>query len=345
MSIPENFYIRDIRDTKDFQVETFSGYKRSDVMDALLDSMMNGKLENALNWGCELVLSMRINELFDKILEFMIKFIGIHNPNMFLIYEKRYSHLKTSKISPKDAINDQSVRNAVAEIISIACLSIKSKFEGLPKVLLSDLKDKQIIKKLKSNDKTILAKYSQKDDPVIVKIVVNELFHRLRSKNTQETLYFFNWLLTYEKKAKEHFECVPRKITGITKKNQTDFLWFIWQILKGEMPNEKMVSSLFIVAVRGYKRTKNILILFFLLKYLSGDNYNMPYDPLIKRHVVIQAVSKINFLYFDKQEFALEKKKGTVNFSEKKKKKVKEDEKTEKENMWEALDNIFLNKY
>jgi hypothetical protein len=138
---------------------------------------------------------------------------------------------------------------------------------------------------------------------------------------------------------------VPRKITGITKKNQTDFLWFIWQILKGEMPNEKMVSSLFIVAVRGYKRTKNILILFFLLKYLSGDNYNMPYDPLIKRDVVIQAVSKINFLYFNKQEFALEKKKGTVNFSEKKKKKVKEDEKTEKENMWEALDNIFLNKY
>ena len=52
-----NFYkITDTRDLSSFKHKTFSGYKKNDVINAVLKSIETKKVENACNWCCECII-------------------------------------------------------------------------------------------------------------------------------------------------------------------------------------------------------------------------------------------------------------------------------------------------
>ena len=72
MGIPDNFLIDDIREQKDFHMETFSGYKKLDVFKALFKSIETYKIEETCIWTIELLLSCQTSMLYEKFIFILV---------------------------------------------------------------------------------------------------------------------------------------------------------------------------------------------------------------------------------------------------------------------------------
>ena len=62
-SIPDKYIIHDLRNSKEFNKLTISGYKIQDVSNAYQNSLINNNLEDSIRWCVELHLEfiIRIN--------------------------------------------------------------------------------------------------------------------------------------------------------------------------------------------------------------------------------------------------------------------------------------------
>ncbi len=54
-SVADNTNINDARQPGDFKSVSFSNYKQTAVRSKLIESMINGKVEPACHWCCELI--------------------------------------------------------------------------------------------------------------------------------------------------------------------------------------------------------------------------------------------------------------------------------------------------
>ena len=346
MGIPDNFLIEDIREQKDFHMETFSGYKKLDVFKALFKSIETYKIEETCIWTIELLLSCQTSMLYEKFLLYSSKFINILNPNLPNLLCNRYTYYKNLNISNKEAINNQTIRNHLIEIALALSFSNKTKATLLPKLCNNDFKNEFFIKKLKARDQSIISKYSQKNDPVVVNIILNELWDRVRTKNIKEALYFLNWLITYDKNKK--FVCASREVEGISKKYYTDFNMYIWYIFLNESYSnskiQSLVSNLFELSLYQYTKSKSIMMIIHAIKLLcSNELLDINQPTIVNRHSTIQVISKVNLIILSKKKFTWKRKRQTIKFETPTKKvsQLEEDSISEKEKIVMSLDSMF----
>jgi len=122
--------INDIRMPPQFRGVSFSNYKKTDVKNEFVTSMLNVKVEQACNWAAELVCAGHYLELWENILYYCAKHIHLGNPKLICYLEKRYSVFKTiinegNFITPLDLRNNATIRNLFAEVVCVLCLSVK----------------------------------------------------------------------------------------------------------------------------------------------------------------------------------------------------------------------------
>ena len=75
----ELYQIDDSRNTQDFKMKTFSGFKKTDVMNAVLKSIETKKIENACYWASECIVSGYVLTLWEKLIVFSSKIVHINN--------------------------------------------------------------------------------------------------------------------------------------------------------------------------------------------------------------------------------------------------------------------------
>jgi len=102
-------YINDKRHQKEFKNITFSGYKKSAVLKALLTSINNGKFEEALNWTAELICAGYIKDLWEVLLIVLGKHIHLANPKLII-----YTHQKYEKF--REVVNNSDIINSELEL-------------------------------------------------------------------------------------------------------------------------------------------------------------------------------------------------------------------------------------
>ena len=353
MTIPNLYLINDVRAPRDFTLLSFSGFKKSDVYKAFIKTLVKPNVSLAIDYSVELLLSCQLNILIEKILIFSCKHIHIHNPNLFLIFEELFNFTVHNGINTKNAINNQHLRHVICEIVVCAANSPKTKFDSLPKITKKDFDNQYLFKKFKAKDNTILAKYSHKDDPIELRIIINELYWNIKHKNKESSMYFLSWIIAYDKRNKtkdkqKKLKIVKRTIPTLHDRHCDDLTILIWQILIGEFGYNKYVEALSNMAFMNFKRTKSIIMIYCCIQFLCSINIDTNKDPYINRSLCIQAMSKINFVYANKKQYEETEKRTNIDFKEKKKKKpnTKEDQSvSEAIERWETLDNIFLNNY
>ena len=64
----DKYKIVDERLNEDFKIKTFSGFQKNDVISALFKSIDQGKIENALYWCSEGIISGYIMKIWEKLL-------------------------------------------------------------------------------------------------------------------------------------------------------------------------------------------------------------------------------------------------------------------------------------
>ena len=240
-SISDVVRINDSRIIKDFKDQVFGGYKLSAASTAFDKALLEDKVEPALHWGLQLLLSGTVQPLWNKLITIACKVINIYNPSLpEFLYNKNHAWLKITE-NPrytKDNIlalrNHPTVRLLLAEIITVIAISKKRKLNALPRIKKEEFIIDNFKSKLAAKDNSLVDGVFQDGDPAEIRIAANEMAFQLYHGNLTNTLYWLNWILEWEKintKKYGKYECASRITPDVDSKFYKDVVWLIWAVI------------------------------------------------------------------------------------------------------------------
>lgn len=305
MDIPESYIITDIRNTKDFKGITISGYKRSDVIKAYENSMINNKLEDAIRWCVELHSTGLNDVIWNSLLSIYLKYIHINNPKYFFYFLKRKKDYNavSNKFHKKYEIfirNNQEIRNLYAELTAISTLSKKNNLflpKSLPIINLKTNTQDQLRIRIISKNLDSIFDYIFNSTSAEEKLALNEIYTNLKSVHGtfQNCLFWYLWL---EKKEN----------TNNIKKNKhtNEELWtfILWKIIlhfekKLQKNDDVFIKKMHNQYINNFKLSqmskKKYLI--FISLYILKNNIQWNINIFCKEYLIIQTNANINIMY------------------------------------------------
>ena len=311
----DKYKIIDERLNDDFKKKTFSGFQKKDVHNALFKSIDQGKIENALYWCTECILSGYTMKIWEKLLNYSFKFVHINNPRLpIFLYKKNnilFNQINRLDIKNSDYLlirNSQMVRNIFTDIIvTIITSEKKQKYDKLIKLKPEDFNIKN---KLQANTNILPSHILRFDDPEEFKIIMNEIYYHLKDQlcGYDKCIYWIIWLLEWEKKHKKNKEnwTIPSRNVDVKKeKDKCDFIWIIWEIIFEELKNrkEKMLNTvirvLYVLFKNEYssgKRGERIFIVYNAVGHLT-NKIDYKKDIRLNECLYIQTQCNINKIY------------------------------------------------
>jgi hypothetical protein len=324
------YKINDNRLMDDFKIKTFSGYKKSDVINTLFKSIEQKKVENACNWTIECIISGYTMQLWEKLLIFSCKVVHINNPRLpiYLLNKNIIlnNQLKRLNVNDKNIVlilrDSQMIRNLFFDVISTLTMSNKTKkYDKLPKINEKEDFDFSNIKTRMKATMNIIPNYILKfDDPDELKIIINEIYFNLKNKLSgyDRSCYWILWLLHWEKlhkKNKNNWNVGMRDVQ-VRNKYKNDVIWVIWDTINEEVKfrlenknNEynnnikKYIDSLFGLYIYNYSSGKRNVRLPYIFNAIGYLTHNIDFKIPLRCDmcIFIQTQSKVNKMFKDKK--------------------------------------------
>ena len=360
----DKYRINDTRDLSSFKTETFSGFKKTDVINAVIKSIEAKKIEQACFWTTESIVSGYSLILWEKLINYACKVININNPNLpfFLMKKNKILYNQINRLNKKDNMlvlrNSQMIRNLFFDVVTTLCSSLKTKrYDKYLKINEKEDFNFDNIKKRLCAEMNILPEHIIKfNDPNELKIIINEIYTLLKNKQFgyERSCFWIMWLMKWEsihKKKKEEWVIIERDIKQVPKKLRGNIVWVLWEIIFEEVKlikNDnilKQIESLFDIYTRNYaigKRTSRLPVIFNAVGLLTNEiNFNIPIRS--NYNVFIQTQCNVNKMFSEiKKNEKLETK--PIPQTLKKKEEPKIEIVKDKIGMFNELDNIFMNK-
>ena len=317
----EQYIIIDNRTSEHFKIETFSGFKKKDIMNALFTSIETNKLENACYWVTECIISGYIFDLFEKIIYFSSKIIHINNPTLPSFLLKKYMYLLsiTKHIQSKDEYihlrNAQTIRHLFFDIVTTLCTSSKTKrYDKYPKIKPEiDFNFSQIQNKLIATMNCCPSHILRFSDPEELRIIINEIFYNLKNNHGsyERLCYWISWIFEWEKIQKKKngsWEIEERNVSDIKDKYKKDIVWLLWEVILDETNSredsiKQEINSLFKLFKHDYspgKKNNRKPILYHVLGYLTHPiDFSIPIRKDIS--LFIHSQCNVNLMFQSKK--------------------------------------------
>ena len=126
--------INDSREFIEFTGYTFSKFKKTAVVNKLIECLQLNKIEDSINWSVELICAGHFIELWDTINEFVTKYIHLGNPRLPIYIMMRFTQFKSIVYENSDTElelrNVSKIRKLFAEIVYVLCFSKKKTSVG-----------------------------------------------------------------------------------------------------------------------------------------------------------------------------------------------------------------------
>jgi hypothetical protein len=241
--VPNKSHLNDTRSLAEFKTLTLGGFQKGKVFSAMEKAITSAKIEHACYWAYQLLASGQATALWDRLFLYIYKNINIANSNLpgwILGKDIAWIRLISIKEYTKDGIlhlrNNQLARNLITEMVTMICLSRKRKLDSLTlKIKETDFIIANFHAKCQVRDNIMIAGLLGPNDPSEIRIACNEFCYNLVNKQIQETLYWLNWILYWEKinvKKYKLFIVQQRNIEGIQTADQRDVIWLVWSIIQ-----------------------------------------------------------------------------------------------------------------
>lgn len=246
----EHFIIKDTRSLKDFGTNTFSGYKKTDVIQELKKKIMNCDKQNAFLWAFELLGCGEIQKIYDTLFFIIFKKIGIENPRLPHRFYRRYKFMialrehyvsqysqnqknKSTKWVDLELRNQTSLRNHICELITICCESKKEPAPSCIKIKRNEFSGAFIKTKAKADTNDYIYGLRRRNDSNEVILAMNEIGYALKEKNETHAFFWISWILEWDfllLKNGSKLLCGDRYHI-YARDEANDVVWFIWEVL------------------------------------------------------------------------------------------------------------------
>ncbi len=358
----EKYKILDTRPLDSFSKQTFSGFKKSEVINAVLKSIEKKKIENACYWTSECIISGYSLILFEKLINFASKMVHINNPKLpsYLLKKNNIlmNQINRIGIQSKDKYlllrNSQMIRNLFFDIISTLTTSSKTKrYDNYPKLNDEDFDFSNIQKRLCAPMNLLPDNIIKFNEPDELRVIINEIFAMLKNKQFgyDKSCYWIMWLLRWEslhKKKKMAWNIEARDIKDIPKKYQSNIVWILWEIIYEEVKIRKdknisqQIDSLYELFKCNFtigKRLSRIPLILNAIGYLTHSiNFNLPLRMNYKIYIQVQC--NVNKMFSEKK---VHEKKNEILIHKKppKKENIQIEIVQDKLNIFNEVDNII----
>jgi len=313
-----NHLFDDIRSPAHFKGISFSGYKKSDVIQQLMEAMKKGKVEDSCHWCAELIAAGHYDDLWETIFLYFSKNIHLGNPKVILYLHMRYEYYKNILHSGKFLTelhlrNNDLIRKLFAEIISILTISNKThSYEPVKVNRDDDFLFENMSTKLKANDTSYAYPILKKEDAKELHIAANEFaYHISVSKNTMSACYWIEWVLEYDivcRKKKVPCTVVNRPfVEEVHPKYIHDPIWLIWDALLyygTELQSpivDKVMNALVSIFSIHYATPvckKRRFILYFAVDMVTKP-VNISIEVISDKAIVTNVMDRIDIIYQD----------------------------------------------
>ena len=320
----EQYQIIDSRIPVDMKTKTFSGFKKTDVIQAVFKSIEMKKIEQACHWATECIVSGHTLVLWDKLVVFSSKVVHINNPRLpqYMLMKNNILMNQVRRLDnkSKDSIlllrNSQMIRNLFFDVISTLSTSSKTKrYDKYPKIdEKEDFKYENIQKRLLSKMNILPSYIIHFNDPDELRIIINEIFTLCKNKQFgyERCCYWIIWLTKWEalhKKKNTSWNISGRNVDGINPKHCANFIWIIWEVIFEELKTrrnntiKKQIESLYSLFKTNYspgKRNTRLPLVFNAIGYLTHA-INMNIRIRSDTKIFIQVQSNVNKMFLAKK--------------------------------------------
>lgn len=328
IEVPKPYRIDDGRKLEDFKVQVFGGYQKTKVLSTLDKCIIDEKIEEAVYWAFQLLLSGYVNAVWDKLYSIACKNINIQNPSLPDFLYNRYlkwDNIVSNQHFEKEKVlllrNHPEIRNLLVEMVTILTISRKRKIENLPKVKKNDFVVQIFQSKLEAPDSNIISSVLKENDPSEVRIAVNEMAFHIKKKNMTKALYWLCWLVEWDKmnvKRYNKFEVDDRHVKGVSYKYSKNLVWLIWDVINYlrkhnhlmDFSNEytidsnidfninKQIDALWNMYIHNFtqgQRCRKLHLIIWAIKYMT-TNVDWRIKMVEREYLLFQSISNINVL-------------------------------------------------
>ena len=312
MDIPIDYQINDRRSLEYFKKLTFSNYEKKSVLSELKKNIIDYRLEPAVYWSTELIISGCINEIIDIINKIACLYINKTSPQFPIFLYDRICKIDTILLCYEkknlEYRNDQQLRNIICEIISVLTISTKKLLAPVKKMKETYFNIDILKNRLQAKNLELIQNVMRENDPAELQIACNEFAYCLNNNSSSDLVFFWlSWILTWEKKIiKKQGRCICayRDIVE-SKESNTDVIWLIWDIIVNETNKrnninfKKSIDALFSLFKKNYKsslKSKRIdFIIYSIILIVDTKDYDIPMNNLLP--IVLQSCCNINLMY------------------------------------------------
>ena len=169
----------------------------------LKKNIIDYRLEAAIYWSTELLISGYINELLDLLIKIICLNINKSSPKLPILLNERLNKIDNILASynlKKDLEyrNNQQLRNIVCELVSILTISNKNKTITFSKIKVYF--DINVLKnRLQAKNLELLNNVMKEDDPSELQLSLNEMAYCLNNNSSCDLIFWLSWILTWEK--------------------------------------------------------------------------------------------------------------------------------------------------
>jgi len=300
--------INDIR--MQFRGISFSGYKKTEVRNEFIKSMLNNKIESACHWCAELVCAGHYMDIWEIILHYTGKHIHLGNPKLATYLEMRYNIFRNIMIqghytTELQLRNNSNIRKLFAEVVATLCISNKKhSFEPININREEEFDMTQMTERLKAPNVKFAESIFMKEDPKELFIALNEFAYNISIKNIRTACYWIEWVIDFDAictKRKQPCRC-QRRPMNVESKFQRDIIWLIWDVLLNEVKDPmltkimKSVLELFCIKYTTAACKKRRYLLYFAVGLLT-ETVQTNIDIITDKTILQNVIEKINGIY------------------------------------------------
>ena len=298
--------IEDARDPTFFKLTTFSKYKRADVKQALLRSLVEGQLEPCCYWTTELVCSGHYSDLWEIVLLFFGKYVHSGNPKLAVYLERRFHVFRDAARSEPIELelrNKVVVRQLFSEIMCVLCLSPKRLGLDAVKVKKDELDASR--GRMRATNAEFARPYFRAGDPMELYTALNEIAFSLSADKTMDACYWLEWFMLYESVKKPAPRGMARAyVEG--KRAATEPIWMVWDVLLAYAKAKSVLAEkvaratlgLFCLHYTPAANERRRFLMYFVIALVCED-VKMEGDIVPDRKVIEAVFPKCSLMYRD----------------------------------------------